>query len=570
MPNGRHRMPSRTRIALGSPLGIAAAVLVLIAVLSVAVPAALRYAGCGETRYLRIAAALRIAPLLQEAADEFNASGGEYGGVCVFAQAAEAPPHRVMTELSGGRVGGSTIAPDVWVPESSAWIELARISEAGARTIDTDPRSLAATPVVIAAPEDTEELPEPDSASWESLLPGERPGGERPLVMTDPNRGAPGMTAMHAVRRHLGGGDDADTAMTDFVRDAQPDTAFGEIDPAAIYPVPAGPSPLSVLPEQAVVEYNSSDPATPLQALYPEEGTVNLDYPFVATSDEPAMRDAAEDVWKILRTDPYRERLREMGFREPDGTASAALQDHPGIRTQRPETHGELTGDALLSSVEDWNRLSMPTRSLVLADVSRFMRADLDGGDTTRLEVTREAAQLGLSLFPDETELGLWLLSSTYGDSGREEVEGLARLGAADRGEGTTRRQELKDIAEGIEARGGGPQLYDNILSAYETVSSSYREDRINSVIVLTAGRDGGSSEISREELVAELQDSFDPERPVTLFVIAFGDQPDREALSDIADATSGTLSVADDPDEIGDIFLSLISRRLCVPDCGS
>ncbi|GAA4934235.1 substrate-binding and VWA domain-containing protein [Streptomonospora halophila] len=569
MPNGRHRQPSRTRIALRSPLGFTAAALVLIAALTVAVPAAVRYAGCGETRYLRIAAALSIAPVLQQAADRFNEGGREYSGVCVFAQAAEVPPHRVMTEVSGGPTGRSEIAPDVWVPESSAWVELARVSASGARTIDPDPRSLASTPVVIAAPEDTEGLPDPGAASWEMLRPGERPGGARPLVMVDPNRGAAGMAAMHAVRRGLGSGDDADTAMTDFVRDAQPDTAFGEVDPAAVYPVPAGPAPLAVLPERAVIDYNGDSPATPLRALYPREGTLSLDYPFVSTSDDPAMRSAAEDLWSILRTDPYRERLRAMGFREPDGTASAPLQSARGIRAERPETHGELTGDALLSSVEDWNRLSMPSRSLVLADVSRYMRAGLDGQDTTRLAVTRRAAQLGLSLFPDNTELGLWLLSSDYGDSGREEVEGLARLGAADRGNGTTRREELQDIAEGIESRGGEPRLYDNILAAHETVSASYREDRINSVIVLTAGRDGGSSDISADELVAALQDSFDPERPVTLFIIAFGDQTDREELADIAAATSGTLSVADDPDEIGDIFLSSISRRLCVPDCG-
>nr|WP_156002370.1 substrate-binding and VWA domain-containing protein [Streptomonospora sp. PA3] len=549
-------------------MGITAAVLALIAALSVAVPVAVRFAGCGETRYLRVAAALSIAPVLQQAADEFNRAGREYSGVCVFAQAAEVPPHRVMTELSGGPTGRSTIAPDVWVPESSAWIELARVSESGARTIDTDPRSLVSTPVVVAAPAGTAELPEPGAAHWEMMLPEERPG-ERPLVMVDPNRGTPGMAAMHAVRRHLGTGDAADTAMTDFVRDAQPDTAFGEIDLDAVYPVPAGPAPLAVVPERAVVEYNRGGPQTPLQALYPQEGTVSLDYPFAATSDDPAMRAAAEDLWSILRTDPYRERLREMGFREPDGTAPAALHGVTGIVPEPPKTHGLLTGDALLSAVEDWNRLSMPSRSLVLADVSRFMRADLDGGDTTRLEVTREAAMLGLSLFPDNTELGLWLLSSRLGESGREEVEGLARLGSADRGDGATRREELQEIAEGIEPEGGEPRLYDNILAAYETVSDSYREDRINSVIVLTAGRDGGSSEISHDELVAALQDGFDPERPVTLFIIAFGDQPDRQELADIAAATSGTLSVTDDPGEIGDIFLSSISRRLCVPDCG-
>ncbi|QBI53179.1 substrate-binding and VWA domain-containing protein [Streptomonospora litoralis] len=566
MPNGRHRLPSRTRTALRSPLGFTAAALVLIALVSVAVPVAVRFSGCGETRYLRVAAALSIAPVLQQAADRFNEDTREYAGDCVFAQAAEVPPHRVMTELSGGRTGGSAVAPDVWVPESSAWIELARVSEAGARTIETDPRSLASTPVVIAAPRDTPGLPEPSAAHWEMLMPEERPG-ERPLVMVDPNRGAAGMAVMHAIRSHLGTGDAADTAMTGFVRDAQPDTAFGEVDPAAVYPVPAGPAPLSVLPEQAVFAYNDAGPATSLQALYPREGTVSLDYPFVATSDDPGMRSAAEDLWRILRTDPYRERLREMGFREPGGSAPAALRAGTGVVAERPETHGELTGDALLSSVEDWNRLSMPSRSLVLADVSAPMRAGIDGGGT-RLEVTRDAAMLGLSLFPDNTDLGLWLLSTELGESGREEVEGMAELGSADNGSGTTRREELQEIAEGIEVEGGRSRLYDNILAAYDTVSDTYREDHINSVIVLTAGRDGGSSEISREELVAELQDRFDPERPVTLFIIAFGDQVERGALADIAAATSGTLSVTDDPGEIGDIFLSSISRRLCVPDC--
>ncbi|GAB3454407.1 substrate-binding and VWA domain-containing protein [Streptomonospora sediminis] len=566
MPNGRHRQTSRTRTALTSPLGFTAAVVALIAALSAAVPVAVRFADCAETRYLRVAAALSIAPVLQQAADRFNEGDREYSGNCVFAQAAEVPPHLVMTELSGGRTGRSTIAPDVWVPESSAWVELARVSEAGARTIGTDPRSAASTPVVIAAPADTPGLPAPSSARWQMLLPEERPG-ERPLVMVDPNRGAAGMTAMHAIRRHLGGGDEADTAMTAFVRDAQPDTAFGAVDPAGVYPVPSGRAPLAVLPEQAVIRYNETGPETALQALYPREGTVSLDYPYVLTSGDPDMRAAAEDLWSVLRSGPYRQRLRELGFREPDGTAAAPLLGSEGIVAEPPQTHRELTGDALLSSVEDWNRLSMPSRSLVLADVSRHMRAGIDGGGT-RLDVTRDAALLGLSLFPDSTELGLWLLSEELGGSGREEVEGPAELGSADTGSGTTRREELQGIAEGIEVEGGGSRLYDNILAAYDTVSGSYREDRINSVIVLTAGRDGGSSRISRGELVAELQDRFDPERPVTLFIIAFGDQADRAALSDIAAATSGTLSVTDDPDEIGDIFLSSISRRLCVPDC--
>lgn len=452
------------------------------------------------------------------------------------------------------------------MPESSAWVELARISETGARTIETSPRSLAGSPVVLAAPEGAEGIPGATEASWELVLPGGREP-DRPLVMVDPNRGADGMVAMYAVRRELGTGDEADAAMTEFVRDVQLDTAFGAIEPAGVYSGPVEAAPVTVLPEQAVWLYNSRGPETPLEALYPIEGTVSLDYPFVSTSDDPRMRSAADDLYEILERPAYREHLRELGFREPDGTASPTVADGEGIVASPPETGDDLTGDALLASVEDWNRLSMPTRALVLADVSDAMSTDLNGGPT-RLEVAVEAAELGLSLFPDNTDLGLWLLSSRLGESGRSEAEPLAPLGGTGDEADTTRREELREIAAGIEVEGGESRLYDGVLAAYREMRDSYHEDKINSVILLTAGRDGGSSDISHEELVAELQDGFDPDRPVTMFIIAFGDQPDRAELSEVAAATSGTLYVTDDPAEIGDIFLGSVSRRLCVPDC--
>ncbi|WP_017594044.1 substrate-binding domain-containing protein [Nocardiopsis potens] len=576
MSSGRHRLerrtPSRFRLALASPLGITATAVAAIVLLSIAVPVGIRLSGCARTDYLRISGTLSMAPVLRAAADEFNSEEHVYDGTCVLAQADETAPHRIMTELAGGAMNGaSSVRPDVWVPESSAWVELTRVSETGAQNIETSPRSLAGSPVVLAAPEGAEGLPDPGEAGWDLVLPGGREP-DRPLVMVDPNRGVDGMAAMHAVRRELGGGDEADADMTDFVRDVQLDTAFGEIDPAGVYPLGGAQerAALTVLPEQAVAAYNSRSPEEPLEALYPEEGTVLLDYPFVTTGDDPRMRAAADDLYSILQRDSYRERLRGLGFRDPDGTAAEALAELPGIDPEGPETHADLTGDALLASLDDWNRLSMPSRTVVLADVSAAMAEDLGGDGPSRLEVTRDAARLGLSLFPDETDMGLWLISDSFGGDGRQDAQDLGRLDEAVGEGGATRREELQGVAEEIEVAGGGSRLYDNILDAYEEVSSDYDEDKINSVIVLTAGEDGGSSDISHGELVAELQDRFDPERPVTMFIIAFGEQSAREELAEIAGATSGTLSVTDDPGEIGDIFLSSISRRLCVPDCGS
>ncbi|ASU57233.1 substrate-binding domain-containing protein [Nocardiopsis dassonvillei] len=588
MPSGRHRQASptaaNTRRVVASPLGITAIAVALIAVAAVAVPVGLDMLGCGDTRYLRVSATQSIAPVLREAAGEFNDERPSYDGECVYAQVDEIAPHRIMTALSGGQAGDSTIAPHVWVPESSAWVELTRVSGSGTHRIDTEPPSLASSPVVLAAPRGGGGLPEPDEAGWPLVLPDER---ERPLVMVDPNRGADGMAVMHAVRRHLGTGDGADTAMTDFVRDVQLDSAFGEIDLATFYSSghTGGGSgegggervdPLIAVPEQAVVSYNAgrAESAPPLEAHYPTEGTVSLDYPYVTTTDTSSLRSAAADLHEVLRRDSYRARLRELGFRDPDGTLSGTAGADPdgfGVTAEEPPTHDDLTGDALLASVTDWNRLSMPSRTLVLADTSADMAEDLDGGPT-RMEVAQQAALMGLSLFPDETDMGLWLMSDENA-SGRVEAADMHPLGGTEQGDTATRRRELIGVAEEIAVRGGGSRLYDNILAAYDRVQEDYDEDKINSVILLTAGQDEGSSDITHADLVAALQDRFDPERPVSMFIIAFGSREQQvaeEELRQIAAATSGSLFVTDDPDEIGDIFLSSISRRLCVPDCDS
>ncbi|MET9780028.1 substrate-binding domain-containing protein [Nocardiopsis alba] len=575
MSTGRHRLASpaaaTTRKAVRSPLGITAIVVALIATAAIAVPAGLNALGCGETRYLRVSTTQSVAPVLREAATEFNSDDPSYGGTCVYAQVDEIAPHRIMDSLSGNRPGDSTITPHVWVPESSAWVELARVSSGGAHGIETDPPSLASSPVVLAAPPDAEGMPAQDDADWTLLLPGER-DPDRPVVMVDPNRGADGMTVMQAVRAHLGTGDDADTAMTDFVRDVQLDSTFGEIDLTSVFTGSAAArdrtAPVIAVPEQAVVSYNlrRADSAPELQAYYIGDGTVSLDYPYVTTTDDSALGSAAADLYEVVRGDEYRDRLRELGFRDPGGEASSLLASQPGVIAAAPPTHEDLTGDALLASITDWNRLSMPSRTLVLADASAGMAENLDGG-LPRIEIAKRAALLGLSLFPDETDMGLWLMAEGYGPSGRDKAADMHPLGAADDGD-VTRRREMVDVAENLEVEGGGSRLYDNILAAYDEVQAGYQEDKINSVILLTAGQDEGSSEISHEELVAALQDRFDPRRPVTMFIIGFGDGAEERELAAIARATSGSSFVTDDPDEIGDFFLSSISRRLCVPDC--
>ena len=112
--------------------------------------------------------------------------------------------------------------------------------------------------------------------------------------------------------------------MTDFVRDVQLDSAFGEIDLTNVFTGSAAAhervAPVIAVPEQAVVAYNNrrADSAPALQAHYVSDGTVNLDYPYVTATDDSALQSAAADLYEVLRSNEHRTSLRELGFSERD------------------------------------------------------------------------------------------------------------------------------------------------------------------------------------------------------------------------------------------------------------
>jgi hypothetical protein len=59
------------------------------------------------------------------------------------------------------------------------------------------------------------------------------------------------------------------------------------------------------------------------------------------------------------------------------------------------------------------------------------------------------------------------------------------------------------------------------------------------------------------------------PERPVTIFAIAYGPAADLGALRQIAEATGGAMYAAKDPRSIGAVLQNAIGRRVC-PTCRS
>jgi hypothetical protein len=92
----------------------------------------------------------------------------------------------------------------------------------------------------------------------------------------------------------------------------------------------------------------------------------------------------------------------------------------------------------------------------VLLDVSAAESLPLAPGAATRLQVLSQAASLGLSLFPDSTEMGIWEYPAHI--NGALPYRETVPLGPLPEQLGLlTRRQQLEQIANTIRPKAGPP-----------------------------------------------------------------------------------------------------------------
>ncbi|TLF53545.1 VWA domain-containing protein, partial [Nonomuraea sp. KC401] len=238
----------------------------------------------------------------------------------------------------------------------------------------------------------------------------------------------------------------------------------------------------------------------------------------------------------------------------------------PQIPSAAPRTRPSVSAQDIDAALAAWSRLAPPTNILVLADASKHMAEKMNG--RPRIRVALDAARIGLRLFPDSTHMGLWEFADRLGGirDHRERVT-LGPINEPESGQ-VIRRSRLDELTRTITAHPkADSSLYDSILSGFRKVSGDYREEMNNSLLVITGGRDDGKG-TDRARLLDALRRGWDPDRPVQIIIIAFGKDVDRESLSQIADAANGSLHAAREPEEIIDVFLAALARRLCHPTC--
>jgi hypothetical protein len=264
--------------------------------------------------------------------------------------------------------------------------------------------------------------------------------------------------------------------------------------------------------------------------------------------------------------------VQKAGFRTADGHLDRALVGDLTDPAGLPETvspQAPLTLAVTQDALRTWSAVTLDARMLAVVDVSGSMDFDARNGGT-RVELARDSALGGLRLYPDSAQIGLWVFSVL--ENPPDDWVPLVDVGAlGDAVGGGTRRDALAAAAQSLPDRvdAGGTGLYDTTLTAYRTVQAGYDPARVNSVVLLTDGRNEDDPVgIDLPTLLQTLRDESDPARPVPIITIGMGPDADIDTLRQISQTTGGTAYQALDPGDVESVFLDAMMQRRCRPDC--
>jgi hypothetical protein len=395
--------------------------------------------------------------------------------------------------------------------------------------------------------------------------------------LPDPKDTASGLATLIEVSRALGNTAAARTAFTKFVFNAESTENFDSVAAlqqfAQTTEPPFNRQAVTIASEQAVLAYDKTNPALPLQARYPggpsaSLGSPELDYPYVLTTSKATALQGATEFGNYLQTEYAKTAIRYYGFRSSDGVPDV-MPASAGLNSQPLQLASAASASETAASLQVFEKLGLGSRDLALIDVSQAMN-QLAGIGTVTLEQELSAtASRGLGLFPDSTSLGLWEIGQSR--SASQPVKPLVTIGALPADYGViTRRAQLQQLTGALKAGNGTLALHDAILAAYKSMTRTYAPNYSNAVLVLTAGVDSARGDISLASLLSGLRKLSNANKKVELVIIMFGAQGNFSALQQIAAATSGVAYRVTSPAEIGKIFIEAVSQRLCDQGCAA
>lgn len=484
----------------------------------------------------------------------FNAQRVEVDGQPIFVEGMNVSSGQARTDIKNG-----TLDVTVWSPSASTWLEVLK-QETGNPNVAISNDPLVLTPVVISMWRPmAEALGWPDRPiGWSDMLDlindpqgwgkfGHPEWGRFSWGHTDPEISTTALSTLIAEfyaatgkQRGLTVEDVRSEESQQFIRDlGQGIKHYGYNTLVFSENMRKfGISYISAFPmeEITLIEFNKSNPPTPLVAIYPKEGTFWHDNPFIimATASETEQR-AAQQFYDFLLSEESQRLAMSYGFRPAnvdvplDDPISAAY----GVQPQGVQNILEVPGaEVIVAAKDSWQQNRKRADIVLVVDVSGSMEGE-------KLELVKAGLESFLLRILPEDRVGL----VTFSDTAREVVPPTPL---------SDNRLELQTAIQDMRAA-GKTAVFDALDVARQSLENlpPTDEERIRAIVLLSDGADNAST-ITLDQLAQNFE-----ELGISIFPVAYGEDADEAILQSIADF-SRTIVVKGGTGDIAQIFENL------------
>ena len=328
--------------------------------------------------------------------------------------------------------------------------------------------------------------------------------------------------------------------------------------------------------EKSVIDYNKGNPdgildpgevprppKVPLVAIYPKEGTLFSDNPYIVL-DAPWVTPQAKDAARLFETFILRpenqQRVLEFGFRpgNPELALGDPITKANGVDPDQPQNVlGLPESPVLVRVLQLWGEQRKSARVLMVLDVSGSMGEPADDQGNTKLDLAKQAAIDAMTQFKNEDEVGLRIFSTDI--SGTPPTDYVDLVPIAPIG---SQREQLATKIRSLTPTQGTP-LYTVAGDSYNVMRDSFDPARINAVVLLTDGRNEDPKNTNLDGLLNNLRAGSEGQssRPVRVFPVAYGKDADLGTLRRIAEATNAAAYDATNPTVIAAVLTAVVSN---------
>ncbi len=556
---------ARRRFPLGAIL-ITASVIALVAAGLTAGYAYFVKKGCTGRAEATVVVTPRIETIMSKLGTDWTDSSPSVNGTCGAVTVEARESSDMATALTADWDKAQGAPPDVWVPDSTAWVREASANNNAERLMPDLQPSLARTPTVIAMPKPMAEAAGMTAKplTWQEIIKKlNTPGGwaayNHPewgnfkVGLSNPQQSTPGLLALMAISDTDDDGEVTPAEQATLLnlkkvvtlKTASTTDIFTGLHDADQQSATTALTYVSAFPalEQDVLDYNLANPKVPLEAIYPSDGTAEADLPYLVLNAPWATaqhQDIANAFLKYARGSDGKAAFLAAGFRDGNRLPGPELTPANGLESKITALpRAILLPDSVQHASASWTAVTRPTNLLLVFDTSGSMNEVVPGtGGKTRLDLTKAAALNSLDLLDGTARVGVWAFSTL--DQGKD-YRSVVPIAPLNQSEGGTTQLEVVTHAVNALKASGNTGLYNTAYAACQEVAKTRQAGAANFVVLLTDGADDNNvvGGLTLPDLVTKLKATCgDPAKPIQLITIGLGVKADSAVLRQISDAT--------------------------------